>query len=77
VGWGYDATANLLNYGTTTSTYDALNRVLTATAVNQQRSSSYNGDGTLVAQTANDTTTRFPQRLAAPLRVHAVARTLA
>jgi YD repeat-containing protein len=51
-GWQYAAAGNLLNDGTTTATYDALNRVLTATAPNQTRSYSYNGDGTLVAQTA-------------------------
>lgn len=67
VGWQYDAAGNLVNDGTTTSTYDALNRLLTSTSAGQSRTNSYNGDGVLVAQTANGTTTRYTQDLAAPL----------
>jgi RHS repeat-associated protein len=67
IGWTYDAAGNLTNDGTTTSTYDVLNRALTVTAGSQTRSNTYNGDGVLVAQTANGTLTRYTQDLAAPL----------
>ena len=60
-------TGNLLNDGTQTSTYDALSRMLTTTNGSEQRVYTYNGDGTLVAQTANGTTTRFTQDLISPL----------
>ncbi len=66
VGWQYDAAGNLLSDDTTTSTYDPLNRLLTSTSAGQSRTNSYNGDGVLVAQTANGTTTRYTQDLAAP-----------
>ncbi len=67
VGWTYDAAGNLLSDGTTSFTHDALNRLLTTTKGTEQRTNTYNGDGTLVAQTANGTTTRFTQDLASPL----------
>ncbi|HSH81918.1 MAG TPA: hypothetical protein VLA19_25610 [Herpetosiphonaceae bacterium] len=67
VGWQYDAAGNLLDDGTTTFTYDALCRMLTTTKGSEQRANTYNGDGTLVAQTANGTTTRFTQDLVSPL----------
>ncbi len=66
-GWTYDAAGNLLADGTATYTYDALSRVLTASTGSQQRSYTSNGDGTLVAQTANGVQTSFTQDLAAPL----------
>src|SRR6266508_3711297 len=66
-GWTYDAVGNLTNDGTTTYTYDALNRMLATTAGSQTRNNTYNGDGALVAQTANSITTRYAQDLAAPL----------
>jgi RHS repeat-associated protein len=64
-GWQYDAAGNLLSDGTTSYTYDALNHALTVAAGNQQRSYSYNGDGTLMQQIANGITTRFTQDLQA------------
>jgi len=66
-GWSYDAAGNLLSDRTTTFTYDALNHLLTTTKGSEQRANTYNGDGTLVAQTANGTTTRFTQDLVSPL----------
>ncbi len=63
VGWTYDAAGNLLNDGTTSSTYDALSRMLTTTTGSEQRAYTSNGDGTLVAQTANGVQTRFTQDL--------------
>jgi RHS repeat-associated protein len=66
-GWQYDAAGNLIGDGTATYTYDALNRALTVTAGSQTRSNSYNGDGVLVAQTANGTLTRYTQDLVSPL----------
>ena len=57
------AAGNLLGDGTTTYSYDPLNRLTAATAGSQQRSYSYNGDGVLAAQTANGSTTRFMQDL--------------
>ena len=66
-GWTYDAAGNLRSDGTTTYTYDALHRLLTVRAGLEQRSSSYNGDGTLVQQSANGVQTSFTQDLAAPL----------
>ncbi|HZG65252.1 MAG TPA: hypothetical protein VEZ12_00815, partial [Herpetosiphonaceae bacterium] len=59
VGWTYDAAGNLLSDGTTNSTYDALSRMLTTTKGSEQRSYTYNGDGVLVAQTANGVQTRL------------------
>ena len=52
---------------TTAFTYDALSRMLTTTKGSEQRSYTYNGDGTLVAQTANGVQTRFTQDLVSPL----------
>ena len=66
VGWTYDAAGNLLDDGTATFTYDALSRMLTTTKGSEQRANTSNGDGTLVAQTANGTT-RFTQDLVSPL----------
>ncbi len=59
IGWSYDAAGNLLSDGTTTRSYDALNRLT------QQDGTSYtyNGDGVLVS----DGTTTYAQDLAAPL----------
>ncbi|HSH77080.1 MAG TPA: RHS repeat-associated core domain-containing protein [Herpetosiphonaceae bacterium] len=65
-GWTYDPAGNLLDDGTT-FTYDALNRMLTTTNGSEQRANTYNGDGTLVAQTANSATTRFTHDLVSPL----------
>jgi YD repeat-containing protein len=65
VGWTYDAAGNLLSDGATTSTYDALNRLLTASG--QTRAYTYNGDGALDSEMANGTTTRYAQDLASPL----------
>ncbi len=67
VGWTYDEAGNLLGDGTATFTYDALSRMLTTTNGSEQRAYTYNGDGTLVAQTANGATTRFTQDLVSPL----------
>jgi Beta-propeller repeat len=50
--WQYDAAGNLLSDGASTYIYDALNRPITTTMWLQQRVASYNGDGTLVSQTA-------------------------
>ena len=62
-GWSYDAAGNLLSDGSQSYTYDALGRVLTVGST----SNASNGDGTLVAQTANSVTTRSTQDLAVPL----------
>lgn len=63
VGWQYDAAGNLTNAGSATYSYDALNRL----KQHGSTSYAYNGDGVLVAQTANSVTTRYTQDLAAPL----------
>ena len=63
----YDPNGNLLSDGTATSTYDALSRVLTVGAGNEQRSYTYNDDDVLVAQGANGVQTSFPQGSRAPL----------
>jgi uncharacterized protein RhaS with RHS repeats len=65
--WSYDPTGKLTSDGATSYSDDALNRVLTAATNGQQRAYSSNGDGVLVSQTANGTTTRLTQDLAAPL----------
>ena len=65
VGWGYDAAGNLLSDGATSYTYDALNHLASASATGQSSSYVYNGDGTLVSQTTNGTTTSYAQDLAA------------
>ncbi|MFP4440609.1 MAG: hypothetical protein ACLFVO_25525 [Chloroflexaceae bacterium] len=59
IGWSYDAAGNLLSDGTSTRSYDALNRLVA------QAGTSYtsNGDGVLVS----DGTTTSAQDLAAPL----------
>ncbi len=69
VGWQYDAVGNLLSDGTAARsyTYDALRRLTTATTNGTAVTSTYNGDGTLVAQTTGTATTRFTQDLAQPL----------
>ena len=59
IGWSYDAAGNLLSDGTTTRSYDALNRLVAQAGT----SYTYNGDGVLVS---NGTTT-YAQDLAAPL----------
>lgn len=55
---------NLLSEGTSAMTYDALGHMTTR---NGSTTYSYNGDGTLVAETASGTTTSYTQDLAAPL----------
>jgi RHS repeat-associated protein len=67
VGWSYDQVGNLLSDGSSSYTYDALNRMTTATQGSQTRSNTYNGDGVLVAQNANGLTTSYVQDLASPL----------
>jgi YD repeat-containing protein len=57
---------NLL-YDGTTSTYDALNRLLTTTTGGQTRTNTYNGENVLVAQAANSITTSYTQDLVSPL----------
>jgi RHS repeat-associated protein len=59
IGWSYDAAGNLLSDGTTTRSYDALNRLV----AHDSTSYTYNGDGVLVS----DGTTTYVQDLAAPL----------
>ena len=59
VGWNYDAAGNLLNDGTTSYTYDALNRAVTTGST----TNASNADGVLVQQG----TTRYVQDLASPL----------
>jgi YD repeat-containing protein len=65
VGWGYDAAGNLLSDGATSYTYDALNHLTGSSATGRDSSYAYNGDGTLVSQTTNGTTTSYAQDLAA------------
>jgi RHS repeat-associated protein len=59
IGWSYDAAGNLLSDGTSTRSYNALNRLV----VHDSASYAYNGDGVLVS----DGTTTYAQDLAAPL----------
>jgi RHS repeat-associated protein len=59
ISWSYDAAGNLLSDGTTTRSYDALNRLV----AQDSTSYTYNGDGVLVS----DGTTTYAQDLAAPL----------
>jgi YD repeat-containing protein len=66
-GWSYDAAGNLLDDGTTTYSYDALKRTLTAATASATRSYTYNGDGVLVWQAANSVESFYTQDLAAPL----------
>jgi len=66
-GWTYDNAGNLTGDGTATYSYDALNRTKTVTAGSQTRTNTYNGDGVLVTQVANATTTRYTQDLATSL----------
>ncbi len=63
----YDAAGNLTGDAATSYSYDALDRLtaLTATAQQAQTTYAYNGDGTLVAQSANGATTRYTQDAAA------------
>ena len=56
----YNAANQITNSG---FTYDALNR----TTVRGTTTYAYNGDGTLVSQTASSVTTHYTQNLAAPL----------
>ncbi len=65
VGWTYDNAGNLTNDGTTSYSYDATNDLTKTTAGAQIDDYVYNGDGTLVSQTANGTTTNYTQDLAA------------
>ncbi len=60
----YDAAGNLTGDAATSYSYDALDRLTALTATAQQAQTTtytYNGDGTLVAQAANGTTTRYTQ----------------
>jgi RHS repeat-associated protein len=66
-GWSYDLAGNLLNDGSATYVYDALNRTTSVTATGQTRTNTYNGDGALIKQVANGTTTYYTQDLVAPL----------
>jgi hypothetical protein len=59
LGYTYDAAGNLLDDGTVTYAYDALNRLTERAAI----SYSYNGDGVLV----DDGTAQYTQDLASPL----------
>jgi RHS repeat-associated protein len=66
VGWQYDAAGNLLDDGAASYSYDALDRLTGVTQGGTTTTSTYNGDGVLVAQTAGGATTRYAQDLAAP-----------
>jgi RHS repeat-associated protein len=59
IGWTYDNAGNLTNDGTTSYTYDPLNRL----PARGSTSFAYNGDGTLV----RSGTTNYTQDLATPL----------
>ena len=64
----YDAAGNLTGDAATSYSYDALDRLTALTATAQQAQTTtytYNGDGTLVAQSSNGTTTRYTQDAAA------------
>ena len=63
----YDAAGNLTGDAANSYSYDALDRLtaLTSTAQQAQTTYGYTGDGTLVAQAANGTTTRYTQDAAA------------
>jgi len=63
IGWAYDAAGNLLDDGTTNTTWDALNRL----TVQGTTTNTYNGDGVLVAQTTGSGTISYTQDLASPL----------
>jgi len=65
IGWSYDAAGNLLSDGTTTRSYDALNRLVAQAEEGRSmlRPYAYTGDGVLVS----DGTTTYAQDLAAPL----------
>jgi RHS repeat-associated protein len=65
VGWSYDAGGNLTSDGTTSYSYDALSHLTGASATGQNNNYVYNGDGMLVSQTTNGTTTSYAQDLAA------------
>lgn len=64
-GWSYDATGNLLGDDVATYTYDALQRLTSATQAGTTQTNSYNGDGLLTAQSVGASTTRFTQDLTA------------
>jgi RHS repeat-associated protein len=66
-GWTYDLAGNLTSDGTATFVYDALNRTTSVTMGSQTRTNTYNGDGALIKQVANGTTTYYSQDLVAPL----------
>ncbi|MBA3470772.1 MAG: RHS repeat-associated core domain-containing protein [Herpetosiphonaceae bacterium] len=57
--WTYDAVGNVLNDGTRSSTFDALNRLTSVTRAGVTTTYTYNGDGLLVAKTVGGITTRF------------------
>ncbi len=66
-GWSYDATGNLLNDGTTSYTYNALNQVDSVTTGGLARHYRYNADGVLVSEMTGGVETRYTQDLASPL----------
>jgi RHS repeat-associated protein len=57
--WIADAVGNVLNDGTRTATFDALNRLTSVTRASVTTTYTYNGDGLLVAKTVGGVTTRF------------------
>ncbi|HEY0736593.1 MAG TPA: RHS repeat-associated core domain-containing protein [Herpetosiphonaceae bacterium] len=68
VGFSYDAAGNLLNDGTRTLTYDALNRLTSAMSLGSSTTSyRYSGDGMLASQTMSGVTTTYSQDRVAPL----------
>jgi len=67
-GWQYDGVGNLLHDGTTTYTYDALNRLTNHAQDSTTITHAYNGDGVLVSDAVSGgTPTRYTQDLAAAL----------
>ena len=68
VAYTWDDNGNLRNNGVFTFTYDAANRLITVTnGATLTLGYRYNGDGVLVAQTANGVTTIFVQDVGGPL----------
>jgi RHS repeat-associated protein len=67
VGWTYDAAGNLLDDGTSQSSYDPMGWLMATTSGGQTRSYAYDADGTLATQTTSGSTISYTQDLAAPL----------
>ncbi len=68
VAYTWDDNGNLLSNGVFTFTYDAANRLITVTnGTTLTLEYQYNGDGVLVAQTADGVTTTFVQDVGGPL----------